>query len=318
MINELTCFCDEWGLSVNMTKTAVLIFNYSGRQLKESHEFLYGSTTIPSEKSYCYLGITFSLSGSLKVTQQSLRVKGLRAYFSLKNTIDITSISKEAVFKLFDALVLPVVSYGCSVWLVKTNIFNCFSNEVNTLDDVLGKIMKDPIEKLHMSFLKWTLGVGKRTSTAAIWGDCDRIPLGIILMKQLIDYHNRLALMDGCDSNQLVRHAFVEQRLLHLSWFEKNQEIATKFDPGAKNHSTKHSIQQLPNSTLVRQRLSDWFKTEWNEARKTNNKLRFYNSVKDSYGLEPYLYLAGSTTANSRFVAKIRSSSHQLNIETGR
>ena len=39
MIDELEKFCTEWGLSVNIKKTAVMVFNKSGRQLKESSGF---------------------------------------------------------------------------------------------------------------------------------------------------------------------------------------------------------------------------------------------------------------------------------------
>ena len=77
---------------------------------------------IPSVREYCYLGTCFTISGSLKANQTQLRKKGLRAYFSLKNTIDLSSIAKAAVFKLFDSLILPVVSYGCQVWLTKTEL----------------------------------------------------------------------------------------------------------------------------------------------------------------------------------------------------
>ena len=77
MVDQLHQYCSEWGLSVNITKTAVMVFNRSGRLLKESLGFTYGNITIPSARSYCYLGITFSLSGSFIVAQQHLRHKGL-------------------------------------------------------------------------------------------------------------------------------------------------------------------------------------------------------------------------------------------------
>ena len=42
MINELRDYCELWGLVVNIEKTAIMIFNNSGRQLIESHSFHYG------------------------------------------------------------------------------------------------------------------------------------------------------------------------------------------------------------------------------------------------------------------------------------
>ena len=120
MIHELRDYCETWGLVVNVDKIAVMVFNCSGRQLIESYSFQYGDTRIPSTKEYCYLGMKFTLTGNWKQTQLMLRQKGLRAYFGMKSYIDITSISKTAVFKLFDALILPVVSYGHQIWLPST------------------------------------------------------------------------------------------------------------------------------------------------------------------------------------------------------
>ena len=73
-------------------------------------------------KTYTYLGIIFTLSGSLKNTQQVLRQKGLRAYFGMKQYIDIRNVPKLAAFKLYDALVQPVVTYGFQIWIAGTEI----------------------------------------------------------------------------------------------------------------------------------------------------------------------------------------------------
>ena len=105
LIDAVHKFCTEWGLTVNISKTAILIFNRSGRLLKESTSFTYGSIIIPSDRKYCYLGITLTLSGSLSLTMEELRKKGLRAYFSLKNLVDISQLSVQAILKLFVALI---------------------------------------------------------------------------------------------------------------------------------------------------------------------------------------------------------------------
>ena len=81
MLDLLNNYCLAWGLTVNVSKTAVMVFNTSGRLLKESNEFLLGKHHLPSAREYCYLGITFTLSGSLKSAQQKLKQKGLRSYF---------------------------------------------------------------------------------------------------------------------------------------------------------------------------------------------------------------------------------------------
>ena len=56
MLDQLFAFGLEWGLSVNIKKTAVLVFNKSGRLLKESTGFFYGDTRITSEREYFLSG----------------------------------------------------------------------------------------------------------------------------------------------------------------------------------------------------------------------------------------------------------------------
>ena len=112
--------------------------------------------------------MTFTLTGSLKVAQSKLRQKGLRSYFSLKSMINLPHIRKAVIFKLFDALIVPI----------------------------------------HLSFLKWTLNVNKTTSNAAIWGDTGRYPLAIELSSQVYNYRERLEKMEEAGSNCCVRHAF--------------------------------------------------------------------------------------------------------------
>ena len=72
LLDVLHGFSSEWDLTVNTTKTAVMVFNHSGRKLKESEQFLYGSEVVPSTKHYQYLGMVFSLNGSTKAAQQQL------------------------------------------------------------------------------------------------------------------------------------------------------------------------------------------------------------------------------------------------------
>jgi hypothetical protein len=120
LIGNLNQFCTIWGLAVNIGKTAILVFNKSGKILRESRLFMYGDLPISSDNRYCYLEIMLTLSGSQAITMNELRKEGLRAYFSLKNLVNISELSVHAILKLFDTLILPVVSYGCPIWLPNT------------------------------------------------------------------------------------------------------------------------------------------------------------------------------------------------------
>ena len=45
-----------------------------------------------------------------------------------------------------------------------------------TRPNSLQNIAKDPLEVPHLTFLKWTLDVNRKTSIAAVWGDCGKYP----------------------------------------------------------------------------------------------------------------------------------------------
>ena len=192
-----------------------MIFNKSGRQFKESYQFKYGATTIPSIKSYTYLGIVFTLSGSQQRTQQILRQKALRAYFGMKKYVNTKNVPKSTTFKLylFDSLIVPVATYGSQIWLPTTKICKTMFERNYTHTQITNSTS---IEKLNLSFLKWTLGVSKGTSNAAVYGDTGRIPLVLSILKQFVIFFNRLSLLDRKDSNSIARHAFAEQKQLKL------------------------------------------------------------------------------------------------------
>ena len=307
MLEILHEYCLEWGLTVNMGKTATMVFNRSGRLLNESRSFVYGDVKIPSVREYCYLGITFTLNGSLNIAQQKLKQKGLRSYFALKKMIDTRPLKRSTMFKLFDSLILPIVSYGCQIWFTETWLIKNLTE--NNSSQHLSAIAKDPLENLHLSFLKWNLGVGKKTSNAAVWGDCGRYPLVIELSKQVLNYYDRLKNMSLNNSDTLVKHAYNEQKSLNMNWFRRINTLSDLLQ--------SQSETRLNYPSQFRSSLRGEFETIWNQERQANRKLKFYNSFKCTFERESYIDFDLSYNELKR-LSQFRMSSHKYNIETGR
>ena len=307
LIEAVHDYCSQWGLTVNIAKTEVMVFNKSGKQLKESYGFIYGNTIIPSTKEYCYLGITFVLSGSYAKTQDELRKKGLRAYFSLKKLLDLKNLSTQSIFKLFDSLIVPIISYGCSVWLYNTNFFKLLASGklLNDTKNSMRRIALDPIERIHLKLLKWTILVNKKAANIPCWGDSGRVPLVIKHLKQTFDFYRRLEILDHNNINSLARHTFVEQRNHALPWYNEMQSFLHIL-----NLTTETS------STVISSTTKEMFEGLWYKAMQSSSKLKFYIMIKSSIGYEPYLSL--NNIKKRRSVARLRFSSHNLNIETGR
>ena len=115
--------------------------------------------------------------------------------------------------------------------------------------------------------------------------------------------------MDDENSDAIVRHAFCEQRQLNLNWYNSITAV--------KNRLEVEESKPLIWPNQIRAGLKNWFKRIWNTERSSNNKLKFYNSIKPDFKEELYLRLDLNSTASKR-IAQLRSSSHNLNIETGR
>ena len=137
-----------------------------------------------------------------------------------------------------------------------------------------------------LSLLKWTLGVRRRTAYIPIWGDTGRCPIAIEMTKLLVDYLNKLVLLDAADSPQIVRHAFIEQANLGLEWYTSTKILCERFDPNALKHQRNETNHLKQGKKVVQSQMS-----KWNSARRTLGRLTFCNLTKDELCYEPYLQL---------------------------
>lgn len=73
--------------------------------------------------------------------------------------------------ELFDRMVLPILTYGCEVW---------------GFEDV------HILERLHLKFCKYILGLKKSTCSAMVYGELGRFPISINIKCKIISYWLRL------------------------------------------------------------------------------------------------------------------------------
>lgn len=90
--------------------------------------------------------------------------------------------------KLFDTLVLPILTYACEVWAVNPSI-------------------SEAAEVLHRGFLKHWLGGRMSTASEIVLAEFGRFPLQIHFWQQVLRYHHRLLALDN---SRLVKLAMVD------------------------------------------------------------------------------------------------------------
>ena len=143
-----------------------MVFNSSGRLLKESHNFTLGDSPIKSVRNYCYLGIMFSLNGSFKTAINTLVSKGKRAHHQIRRTVDINTLSVKSLCTLLDALIVPIVTYASQVWLPYSHfgksLLKFIESDEGTSSSFLQDATKDVFELFHLRYIKWMLGLTLR------------------------------------------------------------------------------------------------------------------------------------------------------------
>ena len=305
-ITDLSTFCRSWGLEVNIQKTQILIFNKAGRRLDSKFQFFLGDMTLEHTSTFCYLGLIFTISGSHTPAKEELRRKTLRAYFSLKRSIDFRYLSTKAINNLYSALVKPVLSYGCPIWYHSTNLAKHLRrSSTERPTDTLKKLATDECERSHLRYTKWLLGVHKKTSNLGVWGDSGRPPILLAMTRQVLEYYRRAR---DADPNTFLYHAFTEQVNMNLDWHSVLNSLITEFD-------NKGNVDDF-NSDDVVNNMIDTFIQTWQLGLQSSRKLTFYKAIKETFGTEVYLDIKDSNARRAQ--AKIRLSAHPLAIETGR
>ena len=306
LLDCLSKYAEDWELSVNISKTNVMVFNSSSRILKCAHGFKLGNLNVKPARNYCYLGIQFSLNGSFKQAVEELRKKALRSYFSIRRMIDTRALTTSTLLKLIDSLVKPVATYGCPIWLPSTTLIKTLvaQDSSKTLPKAAAK---DQLETTHLKMLKWILGVHRKANNNFCYGDTGRMPLAISVLPQCISYFMRAAQATDGNVNTLLHHTFQEQKQLKLSWYKTWSHIVDESCIAKPN---------LPPSAAARSHFAETFIAHWREELLHQPKMSFYSTTKLDFHEEPYLQMQSKSHRQS--IAKLRSSSHDLRVETGR
>ena len=125
-----------------MSKSKVTVF--SRGKIRNRPEFYFGENKLNVVDHYKNLGLNFNFNGKFTVAKKELYDKGNRAMFSLLRKSRQLQLPIDIQLQLFAVLVKPVLLYGCEVWAHEGT---------------------DILEKLHLRFCKYVLGVNKSTCT---------------------------------------------------------------------------------------------------------------------------------------------------------
>ena len=84
-INKLQLYLSEWHLELNTSESKIIIFNKSGRKLKQ-YKFFFNKQDLEIVTDYRYLGPVIKASGNIDI-KKNLSHKGMKALFAMKQKL---------------------------------------------------------------------------------------------------------------------------------------------------------------------------------------------------------------------------------------
>ena len=319
-LTKLERFCNTWQFEVNIKKSQIVIFNPSGRLLS-GYEFKYQKHPLKVVKSYCYLGVDLTTSGSFNMSRTNLMEKARKALFPLQSAISQFNIPCSKAIKLFQSYIKPIALYNSE------NLAQLTTHQIKSIEDnkttLLEYLTQSITDKVQNRFLKFILGVKRNCSNMATLGEVGEVPLLFHGLIYMISYWHRTSLMH---IDNLVKQAlnFVHNDgPTHSAWLSTVNYLLKFLNLGNYFHNPNLISTEkftLMCSNKLKQKLTEQWRNKISETSGKNgqaNKLRFYKLFKNSLTFEPYLNHINDFKLR-KIITKFRCSDHTLEIERGR
>ncbi len=302
-MNKLTKYCQQWHLEVNAKKSQIMITHK--RSYNHCEKITFGKSVLDYVKEYKYLGVIIKNTGSLALAQDQLSQKAIKAMFAIKQTLFQSNIfDPKSMLKCFDSMVKPIMSYGCEIWGL-----SCAEKTKDKLLSVKKALF--PCENIELRILKQILGVHKKSSNAAVFSEFGRVPLRLHIISQILKYFYRMKLQS---KNLLLNEIF--------SNFPDNKNpystlITLLNSVGVEVHepTQRKDIKLCVKKTILS--LKNKIQETMDKDIEANKKLTLYSELKESFDPEPYLSHV-MNFHHRKALSRLRTSSHNLLIETGR
>ena len=301
-INVIKKHAEEWKLKVNTNKSNIIIFSGNG-QTKNNENFRYGTETLPIVDKQTYLGIEMTSSGRYTYARDILSKKAYKVLATVKRLFsnsDTTTITIKN--KLFDALVKPILLYGCEIWGPELLSYKTHFD-------------KSTIEQVHIKFCKQTLNTPWYTENIACRAELGRYPLSIDIKASIFSYSLRL---QHKTVNPLLKEAFHHSKS-HSQFFDVLNNDETIRMHSTSNTSSQQLIKNARSSIkkqLKKDYIRNWLKARNNTSEGSREKFT-HKEVKFDYQLEDYLKTIRNP-AHRISMTKLRLGVHSLRIQTGK
>ena len=289
MLYALCSYNNEWKLSLNVSKTKIVVFR-NGGVLRENDKWFYHGNEIEVVNEFNYLGLLFNYNGKFSKTQKHAADQGRKANFALSAKLKNHCFNVETQLSVFDTYVNSILNYGSEVW---------------------GLHKAPDVEKVHSSFCKTLLGVKKSTTNDLVYFELGRLPLYISRKLRIIKYWLKLRKSENC-----ILKACLAQRILdNDEWIISiKNELNTL---GLMYIFEGNFVHENNVFFIIKSRFNDVYQQNMLSRIQNTTRGALYKHLVDNFTIQYYLQKSLNPTYR-KYLSKFRLSAHSLNIEKGR
>lgn len=288
-------YCDTWKLTVNITKTKIMIF--SGGRMPGNMHFHFKGNEIEIVNEYKYLGIYLARTASYFKTKKHIADQANVALFSLLRKIRHLNLPIDLQIDLFNKTIKPILLYGCELW---------------------GAGNVDVIERVQLKFLKHILHLKKSTSSFMIYGELGVYPLIVDIQSRMVSYWTKLVVHGTNIIATTLYHTVFslnEQGKLKTKWLDNIKHLVSS--NGYANiwdRPTEFNPKWFTGS--FKQKLKDVYVQNWNSTVTRSSSGQNYRIFKDTFEMNNYFTFLPNSKC--RLLTAFRTRNHHLPIEVGR
>ena len=297
-LNAVSDYCSQWNLTVNTSKTKIVIF--SRGKVRRYPDFVFGSDKLDVVDEYVYLGVKFNYNGKYKKMIQKQITQARKALCCMLAKARKLQLPIDIQCQLFDNLVLPVLLYGSEVW---------------GYEDLLQ------IEVFHRKFLRLILHVNRCTPDCMIYGETGRGAILNVVKCRMVSFWSRLV------SGKQSKYSYILYNLIKSMHVDSNTQYTSKWINMIEDTLNRTGLGDiwlldgsLHNTECIKDRLqlrlNDILKQEWLVSTYTNRVCTNYTIFKETLEFEEYLITLDFKYMKN--LCKFRCRSHNLPVNNGR
>ena len=293
-LDKLYIYCDKWKLTVNTSKTKVVVF--SRGKVRNIPKWRFGPDEVETTPEYTYLGIKFNYNGSFEKAMSKQVNQAKRALYSLVSKFRKLNLPYDIQCHLIDSCIIPILLYGSEVW---------------------GSSNLKQIETCHNQTCKLMLHLHKRSANCMALGELGRFNMEHLIKQRMLNFWANL--INGKQSKisyQIYRMARIlyDQGTYKSKWLSCIHSNLNKTGLGYIWNLDQFNVNWFKHSLGMV--CKDTSTQTWLASVHENNLCSNYKQYKTTLTIEPYLTLLEKKHAIN--ICKFRTGNHRLPITVGR